>query len=338
MDKNIKISIVVPVYNVEPFIKQCLDSLLNQTLKEIEIILIDDCSPDKSGDICDEYAKIDNRVVVIHNEKNIKQGPTSNKGIGAARGEYLGFVDPDDWVDLDYFEKLYTTAAKNNADIVKTERKKVFSDGTIEEQKKLNAEILKGLRKKKPIFLLYTNEHTTAIFKRETIVNNGVNYPNIRNGLDNLFLLSATYFSSSISIITGTYYYYRQHSNSAISVKKQPYFESILQYFKLHIDFINSHEMKKEYYDLAFTRGFFSVKNRFGEIETKRDTAAFRSEYVEKALMLITEYKYDSGYLLDSFYNGFTLDNRMQEIVKSAVFRVGKVITWLPSKMKDVLK
>ena len=138
---KIKISVVIPVYNVEPFIKQCLDSLINQTLKEIEIILVDDCSTDSSGEICDEYAAKDNRVVVIHNKKNIRQGLSRNKGIEIAKGEYIGFVDPDDWVDLDFFEKLYNTAKKNNSDIVKTEPIRVNSDGSQELNTSLNKTI-----------------------------------------------------------------------------------------------------------------------------------------------------------------------------------------------------
>jgi len=337
-NNKIKISIVVPVYNVEPFIKQCLDSLINQTLKEIEIILIDDCSSDKSGIICDEYTVKDDRIIVIHNENNIRQGSSRNKGIEIAKGEYIGFVDPDDWVDLDFFEKLYNTAKKNKSDIVKNERKKIFSDGTEEIQTDLNKKIKKGLKKRAPIFLLFTYEHTTAIFKREIIIKENVRYPNLRNGEDNIFLLCVTYFSKSITVNSGTYYYYRQHPNSAISIREKPYFEGILQYFKLYLDFINTHKMEKNHYDLVFTRGFYSVKNRYFEIDFAQGMGYFKKTYVKEALLIINEYKYDTGYLLESFFNGFTYDEKIQQLKNTTAYRIGKTITWLPSKIKNLLK
>ncbi len=319
MNDKIKISIVIPVYNVESYIVQCLNSLINQTLKKIEIILIDDCSTDSSGTICDEYAAKDNRIIVIHNEKNLRQGLSRNKGIEIAKSEYIGFIDPDDWVDLNFFEKLYNTAKKNKSDIVKTERIKVFSNGAKEKQTSINRKINKGIKKKQPVFMLYTNEHTTAIFKRDIIIKNEVRYPNIRNAQDNVFLLYATYFSKSISLISGTYYYYRQHPHSTISVRKKPYFEGILEYFKLCLDFINSHEMEKHYYDLVFSNIFNSVKNRYREMGDILELYDFKREYVKKALTIMSQYKYDKGYLLDGFFNEFTFKRKIKQLIKSKV-------------------
>ena len=335
---NIKVSIVVPIYNVEPFIKQCLDSLINQTLKEIEIILIDDNSPDNSDIICNEYATKDKRIVVIHNEKNIGQGLSSNKGIEIARGEYLGFVDPDDWVDLDFFEKLYTTAKKNKSDIAKTERIKVFSDGSIETQKNLNDKIKKGIKNKTPIFLLFNYEHTTAIYRREVLIKNKVLYPNIRNSQDVVFLLMATYFSESLSIISKTYYYYRQHTNSTVAVREKLYFESKLSFFSLYLDFINTHQMEKHYYDLVFLIGYNSVRIGYEKIDDSYSMHNFKSKYAKRVIEIITKYKYTSGYLLDSFVIGFTNGKQIQQLKKSKAYRIGMAITWLPSKIKNLLK
>ena len=95
-----KISIVSPVFNVEKFLARCLDSLVNQTLSDIEIILVDDGSPDNSGRICDEYAKKDDRVIVIHKE-NGGVSSARNVGIDKAKGKYICFVDSDDYVSKD---------------------------------------------------------------------------------------------------------------------------------------------------------------------------------------------------------------------------------------------
>lgn len=112
----IKVSIIVPVYNVEKFLEKCLDSLTNQTLKDIEIICVNDGSTDKSFEILNNYAKQDLRIKII-NQKNSGLSAARNSGMNIAQGKYIGFVDSDDWVDLDFFEKLYNVAIKNNADI-----------------------------------------------------------------------------------------------------------------------------------------------------------------------------------------------------------------------------
>lgn len=111
------LSIIVPVYNGERWLKKCIESILNQTLREIELILIDDCSKDSSGEICDAYKEKDDRVIVIHNEKNIGGG-TRAIGLGVATGEYIGFVDNDDWIDPDMYSNMLNLAWENNADVV----------------------------------------------------------------------------------------------------------------------------------------------------------------------------------------------------------------------------
>jgi len=114
---NIKVSIIMPVYNVEDYLRQCLDSIINQTLEEIEIICINDGSTDNSLQILEEYAKKDNRIIII-NQKNSGSGVARNIGIKHVKGEYIGFVDSDDYIDITMFEKLYKNAKLNDTDIV----------------------------------------------------------------------------------------------------------------------------------------------------------------------------------------------------------------------------
>lgn len=111
------ISVIVPVYKVESYLKRCLDSLAAQSMTDIEFILVDDGSPDNCGVICDEYAERDNRFHVIH-QKNAGLSGARNTGIEVARGEYLMFVDSDDWVDSDYCRLPYESAVKYSADLV----------------------------------------------------------------------------------------------------------------------------------------------------------------------------------------------------------------------------
>lgn len=114
-----KVSILVPIFNVEKYLRQCLDSVVNQSLKDIEIICIDDGSTDSSPQIIKEYAKDDPRFTII-TKKNSGYGDSMNKGLEKAKGEYIGIVESDDWVDVDMFENLYKIAVDNKVDVVKS--------------------------------------------------------------------------------------------------------------------------------------------------------------------------------------------------------------------------
>ena len=113
---NPLVTVIVPVYKVEPYLRRCLDSIVNQTYRNLEIILIDDGSPDNCGVICDEYAEIDKRIKVIH-KKNGGLSSARNVGLDVFKGEYVSFVDSDDVVSLDMIEYLYDLLSDNNAEI-----------------------------------------------------------------------------------------------------------------------------------------------------------------------------------------------------------------------------
>lgn len=111
------ISVIVPVYNVEPYINKCIDSILSQTYKNLEVILVDDGSPDNCPKICDDYASIDNRVKVIH-QKNAGQSIARNNALDICTGEYIAFVDSDDWIEPDAYEKIMEIMQRQDLDIV----------------------------------------------------------------------------------------------------------------------------------------------------------------------------------------------------------------------------
>ena len=113
---NQKVSIVIPVYNVEKYIERCLKSILNQTLDSIEVIVIDDGSTDNSGKICDEFSTKYKNVKTFH-KRNGGVSSARNLGISIAKGEYIGFVDPDDFIHVNMYKELYENAKKVNSDI-----------------------------------------------------------------------------------------------------------------------------------------------------------------------------------------------------------------------------
>ena len=112
------ISVVMPIYNVEKHLKQAVDSVLGQTFQDFELILVDDCSPDGCPQICDDYAKQYDNIQVIHHDVNKGLSEARNTGLDAAAGQYIWFMDSDDYVDLDLFQSLYDSVQKNPADVV----------------------------------------------------------------------------------------------------------------------------------------------------------------------------------------------------------------------------
>lgn len=124
------ISIVVPVYNVEKYLKRCLESILSQTMKNLEIILVDDGSTDQSGIICDEYAKKDSRIKVVH-KKNGGLSSARNAGLAIAQGEYVGFVDSDDDIENIMYERMYETIEIENVDFVMSDYIRIPENGEI---------------------------------------------------------------------------------------------------------------------------------------------------------------------------------------------------------------
>ena len=122
------VSIIVPVYKVEKYLKRCVDSLTNQTLRDIEIILVNDGSPDNSGKICDSLQEKDCRIKVIH-KSNGGLSSARNAGIKIAQGQYIGFVDSDDDVALDMYEKMYSVAKRENVDFVMSDYQRICADG-----------------------------------------------------------------------------------------------------------------------------------------------------------------------------------------------------------------
>lgn len=123
-----KVSVIVPVYNVEKYLKRCVESILSQTMKNLEIILVDDGSTDQSGIICDEYAKKDSRIKVVH-KKNGGLSSARNAGLAIAQGKYVGFVDSDDDIENIMYERMYETIEKENVDFVMSDYIRIPGNG-----------------------------------------------------------------------------------------------------------------------------------------------------------------------------------------------------------------
>ena len=216
-NSKIKVSVILPVWNPGPGISRCIESLQAQTLKEIEMIFIDDCGTDNSMEKVRAAAVEDDRIWIIVNEENIGAGPSRNKGIDMARGEYLSFVDPDDYVACDFLELLYTDAHKFSYDIVKGSMVHIKEDGLPFARKfVLNQHIIRGLSSNKSLYSLFTYEHQSGIYRRELLLKQNVRYGDSARGQDTTFLLKVCSNAKTFSVVDRANYYFCARPGSAM--------------------------------------------------------------------------------------------------------------------------
>lgn len=216
-----KLSIIVPVYNVEKYLPKCLESLIKQTLKDIEIICVNDGSMDNSLAILKEFASRDSRIRIIDNQH---QGvaKTRNTGIEQSTGEYIGFVDSDDYIDIDFFEKLYNSATKSNSDIAIAsilKHKNFFNIYNAKYTKEETAitiqDKIKLCEDKKHFFFYAWNK----IYHSGFIKENNIKFSEGQIYEDVMFAIKALYYSNKIISVYGTKYHYIEHENSLTKYK-----------------------------------------------------------------------------------------------------------------------
>jgi glycosyltransferase involved in cell wall biosynthesis len=191
-----KISIIIPIYNSSLYLKRCIDSICTQTLRNIEIICINDCSTDDSYHILEQYSSKDKRIKIINLPSNKGESTARNVGISTAKGKYLGFVDSDDTVDSDFYRVLYKEAHKTDADIVEASMRLIYSNGKT---------------------TIYTNYRwfCSSVFSKEFIQNNNIYFPEeIRYGPDGVFMCRALLAIPKRAYVGHVYYNYHQITTS----------------------------------------------------------------------------------------------------------------------------
>ena len=214
MDKFI--SIIVPVFKVEPYLECCLESLCRQSMPEIEIILIDDASPDGCGKICDAYAARDARIRVFHLPENKGLSAARNLGIQKATCDYLMFVDSDDWVADDYCREAYQCAISNNADLVMFDFQSVKNSEIVPRRTET---VLEGRKTcEEAIDLLFTNVQNYAwnkLYRKELF--NNILYPEGFIYEDIATTYKIIWKSSTVYYLPKTLYYYRSRPGSIVA-------------------------------------------------------------------------------------------------------------------------
>ncbi len=216
--KNILISVIVPIHNVENFISQTIENVINQTYKNLQIILIDDGSTDNSGIICDKYKKIDKRINVIHQE-NVGLATTRNNGISLAKGEYIHFLDADDYLPLNYYEKMIEALGESHADVICSGF--YFEKHPRESVKFNDTFILINTNDKYEKTFVYRFMYVWRyLIKTAFIHENNLSFVNGVFMEDQLFTVEMIYKANMI-ITAPVQYFYRWNKNSIMNTKNK---------------------------------------------------------------------------------------------------------------------
>ncbi len=219
---NPKVSVIVPVYKVERYLDRCVQSIRNQTLRDIEIILVDDGSPDNCPAMCDNYARLDSRIKVVH-KQNAGLGMARNSGVEVATGEYVTFCDSDDWIDEIAYEHIYSICKRNDLDMCSFQDRRVKIDGTIIEQRPVRGRKFSGKDEITDFILgligkdysrqdseTYGMSSCMALFRRELFEISNVRYPSEREvaSEDLIFLINFAPYMERVEIVSDVYYNY----------------------------------------------------------------------------------------------------------------------------------
>ena len=239
-----KVSIIIPVYNVEEYLEKCLNSVINQTLTDIEIICINDGSTDNSLSILENFARNDKRIIIL-NQENKGQSAARNNGLKIATGEFIGFVDSDDWIDLNYYEVLYNSAKKHEADIAVCGILKVLEHKN-EVYLKFEKEKVETVARKKYEWAnipkncyvynkIYRRE---PLLKSESSFEEGVKYEDIEWNHKVIYMLE------KMVCVPCVYYFYRDNPNSTVRTRNEKYFKDCSRAFLKSLDFIQRNNIK----------------------------------------------------------------------------------------------
>jgi len=261
--ENIKVSVIIPAYNVEKYLEKCLDTVINQTLKEIEVIVIDNASTDSTSSIIQKYSEKDGRIKVVTTSQNVTAGEARNHGLEIAKGEYLSFLDSDDYFELDMLEKMYMTSKTNSTDICIVNYV-AFDSGTEEQifsirppyffRKKYNNRKIEPIDCNENLFCLFTTFVWDKMFKTSFIRDLNIKFQEIKAANDIFFSYIALAFAKSIIYIDERFVHYRQrHVGTLSSNRKWKHTYIALESVKQYLEKKNKFKIfRKTFFDFFY--------------------------------------------------------------------------------------
>lgn len=244
------VSVVIPIYNSKEFLAPCLDSLFNQTLSSIEYIFVDDQGTDNSTGFIEDYInahKITRTVRILRNPQNSGPGYSRNAGIEAARGRYVGFVDPDDWISLNFYESLYNSAVLKNGTFYDVAKAAMitFSNNKYTAAAKPAVPVT---GREPYVYERFAWQHFTGLFRRRLLVEHPyARYGSSRVGEDLMFLLTTGFYANNITFTSKGKYFYRNRKNSLMHQQKEKVYKYDLEARKEMMNFYFEHVTPDKY-------------------------------------------------------------------------------------------
>lgn len=286
------VSVIVPFYGVEPFIGKCIDSLLHQTHNNLEILCIDDCSPDNSLEIVQAYADKDDRIKIIRHDANLGLGGARNTGIKNACGKYICFVDSDDYISKNFVEMLYNTIRKDNSDIAlcgfwmfnyKGERIECHTEYknetlTIDHRESNVIQITKK----------YAGATWLKMYKRKLLIENNILQPEKSYYEDVVFWLKCVFYSTRISTLSDRLYYYRFRSNSIMSTLSHKHIDDRIIYIQ---------EIDK------FIQDNILISSKAGTSKIINDAQSYIQDHIDYGWTLIKKTRDENKTEIASYYD-----------------------------------
>jgi len=317
----IKVSIIIPVYNVDKYLETCLKSVINQTLKEIEIICVNDGSTDNSLDILQKFQINDNRIIII-NQENSGQGIARNKALKIAKGEYIGFVDPDDWIKPTMFETLYNTAKEFKSDLV--EESYIIHNEIRNYEKYVKNKVKLPVRKsfnhndvKNYLFspkLAVWNK----LYKAELINKNKIEFMDLYRSEDIIFTVKSRFFANNIVYIDNADYFYRIKKIDISSSDKDVDLDFFIISFKKELIESGMYEsLKKEFTEWVINLLLDSYKTRIKEEKYEL------KQRIKSTLSKESYKKFHNRLLINEFINNiFSVYNTKRDDIKCKIFKI----------------
>lgn len=300
MDKTPLISVIVPVYNVEKYLDRCLNSIVNQTYKKLEIILVDDGSPDKSPQMCDCWAKKDNRIKVIH-KKNGGLGFARNSGLEIATGEYVAFVDSDDYIDTNMYQSLIEYTISNNADIVYCGHHYEKEDGG---------------------FVDIIDFNKVQIFERPNLLKHSLHYLRGKEGNDKLLTMSVWHSIYRRKIINTLFYSERDVVSEDLHFQISAIINSTKIMYIPHA-----------YYNYCFNDNSLSHTFKFDKFEKNKRLISYILTLYRNKITTDAPYREFIGRTIDilrTLYNNKEISSKQKNKYYK---KIGQDLIWSNSKM-----
>lgn len=293
----IKVSVIVAVYNNEKYLKKCIESIQKQTLTELEIILVNDGSDDKSPNICKEFAENDSRIKVI-NKQNEGVSKARNEGIKIATGKYIGFVDSDDWIECNMYKNMYEKLIQYDADICmggyckevkgKTIDYKIPIEATCILKRDVGESVLQKLVGEKNIGEKSLESHRstcTNLYRLNLIKEENIKFDEqLPIGEDFLFNIMIMKFSEKIIIDNNIYYHYMYRDNSAMNKYRERFYNEHKELIaKIHdtLDISNKHEYRSVYNNMCLNYCIYNIEN-----ECKLLNASSRADKINRIKLM----------------------------------------------------